>query len=736
MPEKFPQFGPERPEEQPEKAPETIDNVVFTKVQKSDGSFEFRSSDPSRKIAFLDKGAGMESEEGKSYQVEIVRDTDPSDPAKGKFFVRIIGESGEAPTVERREIKREGPPLPIEQKGDKIYFLETELPVNQEEVDNVPKEENFRHFTLDERTLQLIEKIATAVELKEPCLLEGETSTSKTSAIQYAAMRTKNGVLRLNLNGQTDTSELIGKFVPNDGQLQIQFEEALRSPELLKPESKKILESVRKEQRTLNLVESQKLAQAEGFSIPEWRWQDGLDVVAKKKGMWLILDEINLAEAQILERLNSQLERNPSITLSENGSTVVREFTREEEELYKAGKLPGVEPLHPNFRIFATMNPAEYTGRMPMSPAYKDRWTSYKYAEPPGEKDYTAMMELMAYGEQPKVFVRGKEYRALKVEPLFKTLETIPNMRGFLAKMAKFHVKIEDMSKKREIGKSRKEPYTFTRRSLIEFLEYLETKSVVDRKTDRKLSVKEAPKDIILRAIQYYYLDKVSNADDRKKVKDQLDAIGISETKWLHKFEEAKANPALETKRGGEQNIFTLFSGEQVVADPRMKDMGGVGKVGDKLIRKPDVTLESLISAKEGVIVGFIYEVPKPLKAIIQFDGGKCILEQTSTLKERFDRVQEKKEETEKEFIGIDGEKIKVVSMLKESKGFRVGDRLKIREGFSGGVRDEVINAKEIVVVGFTPTGTIVKQLDGSRCVHDDFSHTKRFYEKVETKVE
>ena len=47
------------------------------------------------------------------------------------------------------------------------------------------------------------------------------------------------------------------------------------------------------------------------ISSPFWRWQDGLVVQAMKHGWWVLLDEVNLAEPQILERLNSVLERDP-----------------------------------------------------------------------------------------------------------------------------------------------------------------------------------------------------------------------------------------------------------------------------------------------------------------------------------------------------------------------------------------------------------------------------------------
>lgn len=517
----------------------------------SPAKFTSKDRTRSRKIMILDFGQA-EPDPSREYDVEVVRDTKPLDPTRGALIVRIrheaSGEVAEETTTTSEGVeepvpmveKKEAPyiPLPIEQDKEAgvVYVLETEVPFNPSGGEQVPKPERFRHFTLDQRTLETLEKIATGVELREPVLLEGETSTSKTSSIEYLAMMTNNDVARFNLNGQTDTSELVGKFIPNDGQLQIAFEEMMRSFDNLSKESQEIITRAKSESRGLTLIESQQIAQAENLKVPDWRWQDGIDVQAKKKGQWLILDEINLAEAQILERLNSQLEKYPNITLTENGGINIRELNDHEMELYKNGQLSGVEPLNPNFRIFATMNPAEYSGRQPMSPAYKDRWTSYKFVQPPAAKDYSAMMELMVYGEQPEVVVNGQKYSSPKVEGVYPTLEKLPNFRTFVAKVAKFQEAVERLSKQREIGRNKKEPYIFTRRGLMEFLAYLEHKTIIDRKNKKRVTVADFPEEVVARAFQYYYLDKISNPDDLKKVKDQLDLMGISQSNWTHKF--------------------------------------------------------------------------------------------------------------------------------------------------------------------------------------------------------
>ena len=520
MAEKPPETEPKSPENKAFEA-RRLESIMFVREAKPNGSAVYKSSDPSRKMVVLQPRAGFEPKEGVAYDVEILHDSDPADPTSGKFTVGVIGEVGGAPIEDKKPVESaESFPLAIEVDANsgKVLIIDTEIPLNAERPENSPPAEDFKYFTLDERTLLTIEKIATAVELKEPCLLEGETSTSKTSSIMYLAMKTGNGVVRLNLNGQTDTSELVGKFIPNDGQLQIQFDDMMNRLELLKVESREILTRAHGEHRSLTLLESQKIAEAEGIKVPDWRWQDGLVPEAMKKGYWLVLDEINLAEPQILERLNPVLEKNPSLVLSENGGATIG--------------ATGQEQVHPNFRIFGTMNPAEYSGRAPLSPAYKDRWTSYKFVERPTEKDYEVMMDFMVYGKQPTVEMRGTKYHGENIDPFFETLSKLRGFRELIPKLAKFQTKIEAMARELQIGRGRKEKYIFTRRGLIECLGYMEDKSIADRKAGTKKTIMDDPREIISRALKYYYLDKIANAEDLAKVKDQLDALGIGEKQW------------------------------------------------------------------------------------------------------------------------------------------------------------------------------------------------------------
>lgn len=501
-----------------------VSNIIFTKQTKPDGTEIYKSSDPKRKMMELDPNEAIVPEPGAVCTVEIIKDTKPKKPNKGKYVVKIVDIEntldGEPPTIDLVPDLELPHPVEYDPETNKIYVLDVELEFNKEGGPHVPKPEKFKHFTLDSRTLEVVRKAAIGVELKQPTLIEGETSTSKTSSIEYLAMLTNNNVIRFNLNGQTDTSEMIGKFIPNDGQLQIEFEQLIKQPELLTKESVKILNNAKGQNRGLTKLESQQLAKNEGLEIPEWRWQDGFYPLAMKNGWWLIKDELYLGEPNILERGNSVLEKDPSLTITEKGGEIIG---------------PGGDfEVHPNFRIFATTNPAEYSGRIPPSPAYKNRWINYMFAQEPTEDEYNQMFELLVYGKQPDVEIDDVIYEGETVEPLYKNLQKVPQIKKFLKKLAKFHAKAEAMAKKNEIGRGREEKYIFTRRNLIELLNWLQNKKMVQRKPKKVETIKENPKKIIRAALKNYYVDHMANETDRKKLEAQLDMIkiGMKDDNW------------------------------------------------------------------------------------------------------------------------------------------------------------------------------------------------------------
>jgi len=89
-----------------------------------------------------------------------------------------------------------------------------------------------------------------------------------------------------------------------------------------------------------------------------FEWQDGPLVTAMKEGDIFVLDEINLAEDAVVERLNSVLESGRSLTLAEKG-----------------GELSERVIAHPKFKFLATMNPGGDFGKRELSPALRSRFT-------------------------------------------------------------------------------------------------------------------------------------------------------------------------------------------------------------------------------------------------------------------------------------------------------------------------------------------------------------------------
>jgi midasin (ATPase involved in ribosome maturation) len=64
--------------------------------------------------------------------------------------------------------------------------------------------------------------------------------------------------------------------------------------------------------------------------------------------------------------------------------------------------------VHQRFRLFATLNPAEYSGRSVLSPAFRDRWLVWHQAEVATEAEVSQMLRRLVFGEHPVVTVNGQ----------------------------------------------------------------------------------------------------------------------------------------------------------------------------------------------------------------------------------------------------------------------------------------------------------------------------------------
>ncbi|KAJ3407421.1 AAA ATPase midasin, partial [Chytridiales sp. JEL 0842] len=279
-------------------------------------------------------------------------------------------------------------------------------------------------FAMTRSSLLTLEQIASGVSASEPVLLVGESGTGKTTLVQYLAKRTHNKISVMNLSQQTDASDLLGGFKPvepltifrpvmdqfqtlftktfstesNLGFLQTvslafskkKYGTVLKGFENAIGLAKKVLSASAKPATEKNVEDTNKRAKrsekdtglrAEWDEFAElvasikaqlshlkmnvlFSFVEGLLVQAIKAGDWILLDEVNLATSEVLESLCSLLQSpTESIILLERGDT---------------------KPIkrHPNFRLFACMNPATDVGKRDLPVGLRSRFTEL-WVDPP-----------------------------------------------------------------------------------------------------------------------------------------------------------------------------------------------------------------------------------------------------------------------------------------------------------------------------------------------------------------
>jgi midasin len=255
-------------------------------------------------------------------------------------------------------------------------------------------------FVETDYALRLMESIGVCIRENEPTLLVGETGCGKTTLLQHLAGLSGRELIVQNLSLQTDSTDLLGGYRP----LEIQhvarrvYEEFLdlfvsifsrkqnadflgyASTVLKKRQWKKLSQSFRRAAK-LGLAKVRELSsEATSDSLVVWQsfsetaerfeqqrlacdtglafvFTEGALVDAVRKGKWVLLDEINLASSETLQRLCGLLDdRTGSLTLTERGDAIAIE-------------------RHSGFRIFAAMNPATDAGKKDLNPTIRSRFT-------------------------------------------------------------------------------------------------------------------------------------------------------------------------------------------------------------------------------------------------------------------------------------------------------------------------------------------------------------------------
>lgn len=326
-----------------------------------------------------------------------------------------------------------------------------------------PDMSRFQHLCLDRLFLTTARKAALAVHHGIPCMLEGETATAKTTAILWLAMLAGQDAVRVNLSGHTDTGELVGRFIPST---------------------------------------------QSGENRPAWEFAEGYIPRALRNGWWVILDEVNLAEPQVLERLNPVLELPPTLVLTENDG-----------RRFGSG---GDVPISENFRLFGTMNPSEYAGRATLSPAFRDRWGIWGHIGKPSEPELLDMLRCLVTGESPAFVWEGVRWIPPHSEPIYPSLSDFPDLEATLKSIASFHARISGAAGDNEapasIGRVRRERYIFTRRTLLNAMRLIHENA----KGSSRL------RGVAARVLAEIYIQRLADPADRAAALALLRATGLA----------------------------------------------------------------------------------------------------------------------------------------------------------------------------------------------------------------
>lgn len=396
----------------------------------------------------------------------------------------------------------------IEITSDHVRILDVVVPRTGAIPPVCGEGDRFANLCLDEPFLRAARAVALGVVERLPTALEGTTAASKTTVVLWLAHLLGQSVLRLNLNGQTDTGELIGRYVPTRGGEDWDLASLAALGPRLREETRSLLDDALSAGRPLTWAERTFIAARERFQERTWRFAEGVIPQALRSGAWVLLDELNLAEPQVLERLNPVLETPATLVLSEGDHT-----------RWGADGLP----VHPGFRLFATLNPAEYSGRSILSPAFRDRWLQWYFAEVPREAEYLAQLRFLIEGVHPKFQVGRVRYQAMAVKPLLPELAEVPCIDEHLSMLACFHVAMASAGgeggRTPSLGRGRRERYVFTRRSLEACARLWASM--------RRRAPGANPRGQLAEALTTVYLNKLVPGADRKA------AIGLAEVAGL-----------------------------------------------------------------------------------------------------------------------------------------------------------------------------------------------------------
>lgn len=395
----------------------------------------------------------------------------------------------------------------------KIAGIELEMWLGESGSQYTSKD--FENFALDQNAMELITIMAKSIKLNQPPLIEGETDIGKSRSLEYLAYLTNHHLIYQSFSGQTDVTELIGKYVPRVSgdipvsarkKIQSQIEEFLEllqansdpkneqkqegkkkgGAKELSKDSQRIVKLARAEERGLNENEMREIAAYEGYRFDDlnWEWQDGTVPRAMEAndgaGCWLYFDEMGAAEPQILVKLNRIMatEGMRRFEITENGGREV-----------SGG---------PHFRLIASTNPPKYAGRIPFEKDFLRRW-NYQKAKSLTEEDSLQRDLARELGEAPvvkkEIYHVGRKKESV-IEDFAESEETKKIYRELAMLHTKFLFAARNLIEVQPVEHGEQQ-FRFEESDKIRAVQYLKTL----QQPDLVGTLREA--------IEYYYAGKI-----------------------------------------------------------------------------------------------------------------------------------------------------------------------------------------------------------------------------------
>ena len=311
---------------------------------------------------------------------------------------------------------------------------------------------NSANFSINSYSARLLETLCSAISFNENVLLIGETGCGKTSIIQYLARFTNTKLYVHNLSQTSDPTDIVGGFKPvalssimlplltsflkstypiegedhNATSLAKQLFSAGKWEKFLKSLEFSLnslnFDTCTKENLQDSIENCRKKLKNSQFAFS---FEEGSLVKAIKEGSWVLLEEINLAEEEVLERLYSVLE-GQGLTLIEKGET------------------QSIAPA-PGFRLFGCMNPGKQVGKKDLPSGLRCKFSEFHV---PDMEKLEDIMEVINF------YLNGKTDR--------KTME----------KIAGFYLQMRKLSKEGLVEDGNAKPPCYTLRTLCRALKY------------------------------------------------------------------------------------------------------------------------------------------------------------------------------------------------------------------------------------------------------------------------